>query len=99
MPITNHNCHNMNISRGDHTPLRFITTCDKVCYPILYAIDNLNIMKFVLHIYNHSECNFILVLIFFIFIFVAIVLVQFHIIIVSNGIFIRKNNHQNRLLV
>ena len=65
MPITNHNCHNMNISRGDHTPLRFITTCDKVCYPILYAIDNLNIMKFVLHIYNHSECNFILVLIFF----------------------------------
>ena len=75
------------VARGDHTPLRFITTCNKNCYPILYAIDivfNLWYIFFYIYI-TIDSILFIFFDFFVIFIFVVIVSVQFCIILVRIG--------------
>ena len=84
----------MKISQRDHTPLHFITTCDKICYPVLYALYIFTKLCYLLYLYITIYSIFFKISNFFvIFIFVVIVLVQFCIILVRNGVFCE--NHKS----
>ena len=90
-------CTGRSRTREDHTPLSFITTCDKILLPyIIYHKYFLIIIFF--YIYITIDSIFYIFLNFFvIFIFVVSFLVQFRIILVRNGMF--YENHKSSYLV
>ena len=85
--------------RGDHTPLRFITTCDKNLLPYIICHRWSFKLWYFFYIYITIDGIFFIFFDFFLSssFFVVIVLVQSCIILVRNGVFYEK--HKSSYLV